>query len=524
MSRAQAIDPVNDPSFPKGTATSPLTFASSNQALVAGFNFAKQHALIYVQTGLHTSDHPNVPNIPSYWAGALTRRAFYLRDGSHEFVGAHMLGLDLENFSMAKAFAESQTAARGYWPLWSLGFDGSVYDNTIVSGDYFSDTKFYRELPGPFDLLRRAFDQYLWTGDRAWVADPTLLKYYATTTSTFLQNNHQDANGVATISPISTVPGSLGATGNPYNPGIATYNEQNHDGFVQAADAIGCQYAALVAYSKIQRACGDWSGSNATAAKAEALKDFFNVNWYSTAAASYMLGFRLDGTFTTGFGKEISVFMPATLITAPGSRTANYLKFIDTQMGGPYINGEGQSYLPEMFYEWGQPDVAAKWLVKIITNPGGTTTSGNLYYPEFSYTFIGSLFNGLLGVEPDAPDNRLITTFNLPTDTQWAEGNHIPMGKHDLYVREDRSNNTLKITIRNNPVPVSNDRDRPGKLHWQARFRGEYEWLLVNGYSRRTHAEFVNGIKMQTVDVRIPVGCTVTVETPVYPISRGSEH
>jgi len=203
-SSAQSIDPVNDPSFPKGAAKSTLTFASSNQALVTGFNFAKQHALIYVQTGLYTSDHPNVPNIPCYWAGALTRHAFYLRDGAHQFVGAHLLGLDLENFSMAKAFAASQTAARGYWPLWSIGFDGSVYDNTIVSGDYFSDTDFWRELPAPFDLLRRAYNQYLWTGDRAWFNDPTLLKYYATTTTTFLHDNHQDANGVVTVYPTST--------------------------------------------------------------------------------------------------------------------------------------------------------------------------------------------------------------------------------------------------------------------------------------------------------------------------------
>ena len=523
VSSGQAIDPVNDPSFPKGNAQSPLTFNSSNQALVTGFNFAKQHALIYVQTGLRTSDHPNVPNIPCYWAGALSRRAFYLRDASHQFIGAHFLGLDVENLSMAKAFAASQTAARGYWPLWSIGFDGSVYDNTIVSGDYFGDSYFYRELPGPFDLLRRAYTQYLFTGDSNWIDDPTLLQYYATTTSTFLRDDHQDVNGVVAVypnslslpAPIPRRVGNVGQTGNPYNPGTASYNEQSTDSFVQAGDAIGCQYAAFIAYSEIRRARGDWSGAQASAATAEELKHFFNIHWYSAAAGSYIRGFRLDGTFMTDFGKENSFFMPATLITATGPRTTSYLQFIDAQMADPSVNGEAQTYLPEIYYEWGQPDIAAKWLIKIITNPGSTTTPGNLYYPEFSYTFIGGLFNGLLGVQPDAPANRLITTYNLPTDTQWAEGDHIPLGKHDLYVREGRSNNVLKTTVRNHPVGSDRADTRSGNLNWQAGFRGEYRWLLVNGYPRPTHTKRVNGVKIQTVEVSVPVGGTVTVETPV---------
>lgn len=523
VSSAQTIDPVNDPSFPKGSATSPLTFASSNQALVTGFNFAKQHALIYVQTGLYSSDHPSVPNIACYWAGSLSRRAFYLRDASHQFIGAHFLGLDAENLSMAKAFAASQTAARAYWPLWSIGFDGSVYDNTIVSGDYFGDAYFYRELPGPFDLLRRAYTQYLFTGDANWIQDPTLVQYYATTTSTFLRDDHQDANGVVAVypnslplpTPIPSRVGNVGQTGNPYNPGQATYNEQGTDNFVEAGDAIGCQYAAFAAYSEIQRARGDWRGAYTSATAAEQLKNFFNLHWYSTAANSYIRGFRLDGSFMTDFGKENSFFMPATLITAPGPRTTSYLQFIDTQMADPSVNGEAQTYLPEIYYEWGQPDTAEKWLVKIITNPGSTTTPGDLFYPEFSYTFIGSLFNGLLGVQPDAPANLLITTYNLPSDTQWAEGDHIPLGKHDLYVREDRSNNVLKTTVRNNPVGSDQTDPVSGALFWQAGFRGSHPWLLVNGCPRPTHPQLVNGVEIQTVEVSVPLGSTVTVETPV---------
>ena len=184
-------------------------------------------------------------------------------------------------------------------------------------------------------------------------------------------------------------------------------------------------------------------------------------------------------------------------------------------MADPSVNGEAQTYLPEIYYEWSQPDIAEKWLVKIITNPGSTTTPGDLFYPEFSYTFIGSLFNGLLGVQPDAPANLLITTYNLPTDTQWAEGDHIPLGKHDLYVREDRSNDVLKTTVRNNPVGLDQADPLSGSLVWQAGFRGSYRWLLVNGCPRPAHTQLVNGVEIQKVEVSVPVGSTVTVETPV---------
>ena len=60
--------------------------------------------------------------------------------------------------------------------------------------------------------------------------------------STFLQDDHQDANGVVAVypnslslpSPIPSRVGNVGQTGNPYNPGQATYNEQGTDNFVEA--------------------------------------------------------------------------------------------------------------------------------------------------------------------------------------------------------------------------------------------------------------------------------------------------
>jgi hypothetical protein len=138
-------------------AESPLTFESSNTNLVNGFNYAKPTALGYVQTG----KSPNY--IPCYWAGGLDRPAFYARDTAHQLTGAHLLGLDLENFSMIQSFAASATPARKYYTLWSIAFDGSIFPT-----DYVSDNYFVRELPTPFDLLRRAGRLHCNSRDSGW--------------------------------------------------------------------------------------------------------------------------------------------------------------------------------------------------------------------------------------------------------------------------------------------------------------------------------------------------------------------
>ena len=151
---------VGDSRHLGGAAPSHPSLPADNRLGAAG---AKATALGYVQTG-------RAPEyVPSYWAGYADepdcphgwacdgsgkadaphwlpqrlsgsgvgggRRAFYLRDMAHHALGAHLLGLDNENANMARIFAASASKARGYFPVWSFGFDGSVYPM-----DYINDT------------------------------------------------------------------------------------------------------------------------------------------------------------------------------------------------------------------------------------------------------------------------------------------------------------------------------------------------------------------------------------------------
>lgn len=125
-SDANMISSLRVPPPPAPTPAPPprraaVNFACSDAALSAGFEWAKTTALNYVQTGKQPTF------MPCYWAGYPNREAFYLRDFAHQTVGAHLLGLDEENFAMASLMARSVTAERGYYPVWSYNFDGSIF-------------------------------------------------------------------------------------------------------------------------------------------------------------------------------------------------------------------------------------------------------------------------------------------------------------------------------------------------------------------------------------------------------------
>ena len=128
-----------------------LAVSSDNPIVEDAFTWARKRALEWVQTDAAPG------NLPSYWAGYPSRDMFYARDVCHQAAGAHLLGLDAENFAMFRHFARSATPARKWYPLWAFHFDGR-----IAALDYHHDEHFVREIPAVFDLTYRALEQYDW--------------------------------------------------------------------------------------------------------------------------------------------------------------------------------------------------------------------------------------------------------------------------------------------------------------------------------------------------------------------------
>jgi hypothetical protein len=155
---------------------------SSNIKLEQAFNWAVDMALSHVQTGKSGvvdrwekgAGSGNVVYIPCYWGGYNSRTAFYSRDICHQVAGGHLLNLQLENFTMLREFAKTSTAERKWFPLWALNFDGSPFKL-----DHRSDSDFVREVPAAFELVDKAYQLYLWTGDKNYLEDEALWNYYS---------------------------------------------------------------------------------------------------------------------------------------------------------------------------------------------------------------------------------------------------------------------------------------------------------------------------------------------------------
>ena len=228
-----------------------------------------------------------------------------------------------------------------------------------------------------------------------------------------------------------------------------------------------------------------WSTTHSVKALLLAKRDYVNI-------------IQKDGLRLNDFGKENSWFMPMKLITEPGKRNNKYLDFISANLGegigstpeAPH-NIEAYTYIPETYFPYNQNEEAWKWMNYIINKkdlPHERPTQGtNGDYPEISFTFISNTIEGLMGIEPNAPENRVVTASHLPQDVEWLEVDYLPMGEHELAIRHNGLTETS----------LTNTSEQP--LEWEARFYGKHDTITVNGTAMKAKKKKVNGVKLSYV-------------------------
>jgi hypothetical protein len=113
---------------------------------------------------------------------------------------------------------------------------------------------------------------------------------------------------------------------------------------------------------------------------------------------------------------------------------------------------------------------------------------------------IGNIAEGLLGLRADAPRHALSTLSGLPAAVPWAELDHVPLGGHDIAVRQEKSATRL----------VHHSGSRP--LKWTARFAGRHFLARVNGSPHPARVRTDAGRVISEVEVTVPVGRRTTVE------------
>jgi hypothetical protein len=148
------------------TQRSELELRSSDARLVQSFNWAKQQAMAYVFDG--------DPVGPWFEAALPGRRAFCMRDVSHQVAGAQALGLSKYTHNMLRRFAENISASKAWCSYWEIN-----YLNRPAPIDFKNDDAFWYNLPANFDVLDACYRMYLWTGDRTYIEDPVFLNFYS---------------------------------------------------------------------------------------------------------------------------------------------------------------------------------------------------------------------------------------------------------------------------------------------------------------------------------------------------------
>ncbi|MEV5962587.1 hypothetical protein AB0L70_12540 [Kribbella sp. NPDC051952] len=390
-----------------------LTVNSADAYVEDAFAWARKRALDWVRTDAAPG------NLPSYWAGYPSREMFYSRDVCHQATGAHLLGLDTENFAMFRHFARSATPARKWFPIWAFHFDGR-----IAALDYHHDEHFVREIPAVFDLAYRALEQYDWTGDRQWIDDPDLAGYYRHTIGEFVAAHDSDGDGLP----------EAGGTGDIFL-GTATYNEQGEAPLILAGDGLASQYAVL-------RKLGHHD-------QADRIQATYNEWWNGE---SFARGITKEG-LDFGWGLESHTLVPLFGLSGTGERNERFLDYLEAQLEiAPPLNIESFSYYPEVFFQHGRDESAWRWTKHLIDSRDD--------YPEISFTVVRHLVAGLLGLQPDAASAALSIESHLPAEIDALTVDHLPVGGWDLRISQE-GRHTTEVTVNSGPGPLAvtvNDR------------------------------------------------------------------
>jgi len=469
----------------KNGAHSDLDFASSDARLVDSFHWAKQQALSYV--------FDNDPVGPWYKAALPGRQAFCIRDTSHQADGAQALGLSRYNHNMLRRFAENIAASRDWCSYWEID-----RLNRPAPVDYKSDAEFWYNLPANYDVLDTCYRMYLWTGDRSYLEDPVFLNFYDRTIT--------DYTARWNLSPDRIMKRTSDIETPPFFRGDPTYEESSRDNLV-GIDLLATQYAAYRAYAAVQAIRGNKQAAESSLQTVVQIKSLINTVWWNPSQKYFYAFFNKQHRFTGRAGADLLYHDAAD----DGPKTASALHtLLATIKTEPDSAVEAKSHYAEILYRYGEPEAAYAQIMD-LTREGRERRE----YPEVSYSVIGALVTGLMGirVEPTLPladivagkpfETTVETLPQLTATTGWAELRNLPIQGSVICVRHEGNRST---TLTNHGKSA---------LNWKAAFRGSFTVLLVDGRPIKAHVDQKHlGQAVTWVALTVSPGSTVQVKAP----------
>jgi len=435
------------------TASTALEFNAEDKALEQAFYWAKEKALSFA--------HDNSDPVGYWYEAALpNRQAFCMRDVSHQTIGAEILGLSKHNYNMFLKFAQNISENLDYCSYWEIN-----KDNLPAPVDFESNTDFWYNLPANFDVTFSAYRLYQWTGNTSYLEQPDFKEFYKLSMNEYV--DHWSLGHDKVRQRDRSMHLNLGDTKSRFGDkrGIPTYNEGGRGETLLGIDMTASLIAAYRAYANILKLNGDIL--NATKMSDMAVKEqrFLDEYWWDEERKEFKSILYEDNSFDYFMVGDNQAFL-------------HYLYYFDTISNQEKLKGivegykanfdklivELKSYLPIMFYEYGDTAMANKMIIDLCSE-----NNKRRDYPENSYTVIEHLTRGYMGVNVNASEKHFSTLSRLDKEDGWAELRNVPLLSN-------------KISVLHQGVTKTTATNQSGEaIQWIAKFPGTHEVLFIDG-------------------------------------------
>ena len=466
------------------TPESGLRFESSDAGLTEAFNWAKAQALRYAHDG--DSNGNKGAAGPWYEAALPGRDAFCMRDVAHQTWGAAALGLDAQNRNMLGRFAAAVAPDRDWAGYWEIDKQGRPSD-----ADYVSDADFWYNLPANFDVLDSIVRMWRWTGDESYVNDASMQRFFKATGDEYVKAWQLEPDAILKRPRIMNKRLPKGKF--VASRGIPSYSE-GEVGFNLGTDLLAAEYRGFEGLASIARHNHDAGEAARYAKTANAILELVEHRAWSEKEQHFMGFFSQDGethgASMHGSGDAMVLYFGATHdpvhIRAALKRieSAEYLKGIGI---------EEESYLAQTFYRYGETEAAYERIMDLTR-----TDKERREYPEVSYSVIGALVTGVMGVDVVEKDIVSLARLRGKTETAKVSGLRVRGQVVDVeHVGDARS----ALTNHSNKT-----------VRWRAEFTGRAAMLTVDGKTMRAESS-LDAMEMPVswVVVEVPAGKMVVV-------------
>jgi hypothetical protein len=270
---------------------------------------------------------------------------------------------------------------------------------------------------------------------------------------------------------------------------------------------LATQYAGYRSFGAIQAIRGDEKSAQLYLGIAAEVKGLVNRKWWNPNGEYFYAFLDKNHQFQGRAGADLLY----RDVVDDGPKMRGALEdLLSTMRSEPESEVEPESHYAETLYRYGDPDAAYAEIMD-LTRAGRKRQE----YPEVSYSVVGAIVNGLMGVnvEPGVPIEdvvrgkhfeTIVTTLpQLTAETTWAELRNLPIGSGSITVRHYGERRTILIN--------------QGKtdLNWEATFPGSFPTLRVNGKLIESHAgSRYLGRVVTSVRIQVKAGRSARVEVP----------